>query len=59
MSAWEWIGVGIAMGLACLPVWVNLLDFRESRFLSVSRPKPSTPSHSTSRHGSRRGWITA
>ncbi len=37
MSAWEWIGVGLAMGVACLPVWVNLLDFRDARFLSVWR----------------------
>jgi len=40
MSAWEWIGVGLAMGVACLPVWVNLLDFRNPRFLSVWRAKP-------------------
>ena len=43
MSAWEWIGVGIAMGLACLPVcrwWVRELDAREPKFLSVWRAKP-------------------
>jgi len=36
----DWIAISLAMGLACLPVWVNLLDFRESRFLSVWRQKP-------------------
>ncbi len=40
MSGWDWITIAVAMGLACLPVWVNLLDFRESRFLSVWRAKP-------------------
>ena len=40
MTWLEWASIGIAMGLACLPVWVNLLDFREPRFRSVWRAKP-------------------
>ena len=43
MTWLEWASIGIAMGLACLPVcrwWVRELDAREQRFLSVWRAKP-------------------
>ena len=36
----DWIAIGLAMGLACLPVWVPLLDFREPKYLNVWRQKP-------------------
>ena len=43
MTWLEGASIGIAMGLACLPVcrwWVRELDAREPRFLSVWRAKP-------------------
>ena len=43
MTWLEWASIGIAMGLACLPVcrwWVRELDAREPKFLSVWMAKP-------------------
>lgn len=43
MTWLEWASIGIAMGLACLPVcrwWVRELDAREPMFLNVWRAKP-------------------